>query len=102
MRSPTTMGEECPGGKAVFQRTLVVVPISAGRGESLAGNPEQLGPRNWGQSEAVARLASRVRLTRAVIFDIACPSGIRPVPGFRAKSLEHPDRPSGRCLPAEL
>src|SRR5579884_789519 len=52
MRSPTTMGEECPGGRAVFQNTLVLGPSSAGNGASCAGRPELLGPRNWGQSDA--------------------------------------------------
>src|SRR3954471_17604862 len=52
MRSPTTAGEECPGDRAVFQITLVVGPISAGRRVSSAARPELLGPRNWGQSEA--------------------------------------------------
>src|SRR3954469_3660213 len=45
-------GEECPGGRAVFQRALVVGPISAGRRASVVARPEPLGPRNWGQSEA--------------------------------------------------
>src|SRR5688572_5322434 len=52
MRSPTTTGDECPGGRAAFQRTLVVGPMSAGSGTSCAGRPEPWGPRNCGQSEA--------------------------------------------------
>jgi hypothetical protein len=63
------MGEECPGGKAVFQRTLVVGPISVGSGASLAGKPEQLGPRNWGQSEAEAAVVKRtITTTQAILF----------------------------------
>src|SRR5437773_1602465 len=53
-RSPTTTGEECPGGNAVFQMTLALGPISPGNGASFAGNPEQLGPRNCAQSEPAA------------------------------------------------
>src|SRR5262249_15669661 len=51
MRSPTTTGEEWPGGSAVFQTTLVVGPSSAGR-RALSARPQQLRPRNSGQSAA--------------------------------------------------
>src|SRR5262245_46190535 len=45
------MGEECPGGRLVFQTTLAAGPIALGKGRSRSGWPEQLTPRNCGQSE---------------------------------------------------
>src|SRR5689334_3083304 len=78
MRSPTTAGEEWPGGTATFQTTLVSGPISAG---SLAASarPVQLGPRNCGQSAAragrVRREASRAAVTRWGFVSMGCLAG---------------------------
>src|SRR6516225_6057653 len=52
MRSPTTTGDEWPGGRVIFHTTLVFGPILSGRRCFSAQMPEQLGPRNCGQSDA--------------------------------------------------
>src|SRR5436190_355336 len=54
MRSPTRTGEECPGGRSVFQITFFVGPNSTGR-LRLLDTPAALGPRNCGQSSAQKR-----------------------------------------------
>src|SRR5579863_5301875 len=51
MRSPVSTGEECPGGRLVFQTTFLLGPNSTGRFFSLE-TPELLGPRNWVHSSA--------------------------------------------------
>src|SRR5260370_34269558 len=52
MRSPTRTGEECPGGRTVFQTTFLLGPNSTGRFR-LSDTPAEFGPRNCGQSSAL-------------------------------------------------
>src|SRR6476646_6340217 len=67
MRSPTTTGEEWPGGTFTFQRTLVSGPISAGSLAAPSARPVQLGPRNWGQSAAWTGRERRAVNSRAAV-----------------------------------
>src|SRR5262245_26117944 len=64
------MGEECPGGRLVFQTTLAAGPIALGKGRSRSGWPEQLTPRNCGQSEhsPYAASAKKPIPNRPVVF----------------------------------
>src|ERR1700730_17519641 len=51
MRSPDKMGDECPGGRSVFQTTFFFGPNSTGR-FLLSETPDPFGPRNCGQLSA--------------------------------------------------
>ena len=64
MRSSVNTGEECPGGRAVFQTTFFAGPNSSGR-LLVSAIPEPFGPRNWGQSSAAAIVASKVASKQA-------------------------------------
>src|SRR5579862_4103286 len=61
MRSPTRIGEECPGGSGVRHTRFCCGPNSAGS-PVVSLTPEPLGPRNRVQSEAAANV---VRASRA-------------------------------------
>jgi hypothetical protein len=58
IRSSPTDGEELPGGRAVFQTTLVLGPNSTGRPAS-SEIPAAFGPRNCGHSQPASRPATR-------------------------------------------
>src|ERR1022692_3360905 len=60
MWSPTRIGDECPGGRSVFQTTFLVGPNSTGR-FLLAEMPELLGPRNCIQSSEWSRETAPAR-----------------------------------------
>src|SRR5688500_5764088 len=53
MRSPRTIGDEWPGGSAVFQRTFLSGPICVGNLPAPTATPE-LGPRNCDHSAGSA------------------------------------------------
>src|SRR5688572_26060949 len=60
--SPAMDGDEWPGGSGVFQTTLVSGPNFSGRFASSL-TPAALGPRNWGQSAAIAGAKALVTMT---------------------------------------
>lgn len=63
------VGEECPGGNAVFQTTFVPGPNSTGKSGFPSAIPEEFGPRNWLQSAAETDIKARtlrMNPTRAI------------------------------------
>src|SRR6266853_4168778 len=65
MRSPTTTGDECPGGNSIFHTAGTSGPIASGSADPSA-TPAAFGPRNCGQS-AAARGRVEEKTNRAAI-----------------------------------
>src|SRR5215813_4224898 len=74
MRSRVRIGEECPGGSAVFQITFCLGPNSVGR-PLVVDTPVPFGPRNCDQSsESVGiewRDVAEVCVKRNVLMNAA-------------------------------
>src|SRR5262245_22300404 len=62
-RPAATTGLPMPSPSLAVQRTFLVVENVVGSGWRDAEIPEQLGPRNWGQSSAKAPLTPRLTLS---------------------------------------
>src|ERR1700722_16449669 len=58
IRSPTKIGDECPGGSATRQRIFLSRPNSTGS-PCASFTPDPLGPRN--RSQSLAKLVTAVR-----------------------------------------
>src|SRR5918992_3458471 len=65
IRSRVSTGDECPGGRAVFQTTFFSGPNSSGRPVDTE-TPLPFGPRNCTQSSATG-LASRPAVSQVAI-----------------------------------
>src|SRR5947209_10127070 len=84
MRSPKTIGEECPNpGSGVCQRTFLAVLMSHWSGSGLlVFTPEACGPRNCGQSSALAAGINAARSTAGKKFFGIGPHNLTRSPRF--------------------
>src|SRR5882724_624857 len=91
MRSPTRTGEECPGGRSVFQITFLLGPNSTGR-LRLSDTPAALGPRNCGQSSAQKR-AGRASKAKATGRSLIIKPQTKTIQEIPARGISWPHRP---------